>query len=78
MEAFKFVQFVFVHLFLQDNDGVYQPPKFAPTTMEDDDKTSRKERNAIRMGKLALKRASQSDYVRGLIDEIEDRPEEVS
>lgn len=57
-------------------DGVYRPPKFAPTSMEED-KISRQERNAMRKEKNALRQARQSDYVRELMDGLEGRPEEV-
>lgn len=56
---------------------MYRPPKFAPTSMEED-KISRQERNAMRKEKNALRQARQSDYVRELMDGLEGRPEEVS
>ncbi|XAR48484.1 hypothetical protein NMG60_11031313 [Bertholletia excelsa] len=57
-------------------DGVYRPPKFAPTSMEED-KISKQERNALRKEKEALRQARQSAYVRELVDDLEGRPEEV-
>ncbi|MQL87256.1 hypothetical protein Taro_019802 [Colocasia esculenta] len=60
----------------EDGAGVYRPPHFAPTSM-DEDKISRKERQAIRKEKEALLRAKQSTLAKELMDEIEGRPEEV-
>ncbi|XP_052191123.1 uncharacterized protein LOC127800514 [Diospyros lotus] len=61
---------------LEDGIGVYRPPKFAPTSMEED-KISKQERNVLRKEKEALRQARQSAYVRELMDDIEGRPEEV-
>lgn len=55
---------------------MYKPPKFAPTSM-DEDKMSRKERNAMRKDKETLRQARQSVYVREMMDNLEGRPEEV-
>ncbi|PKA46715.1 hypothetical protein AXF42_Ash019698 [Apostasia shenzhenica] len=60
----------------QDGRGVYRPPKFAPTIM-DEDKMSKQEKQALRREKELLRRSKQSSYVKGLMDEFEDRPEEV-
>lgn len=59
-----------------DNDGVYRPPKIAPTTMEQGKKT-KQERDAERKAKDTLRRVRQSDYVKSLVDDMEGRPEEV-
>lgn len=61
---------------LEDGDGVYRPPRFAPTAMEED-KLSKEEKNTLRKEKQALRQARQSVYVRELMDDIEGRPEEV-
>lgn len=55
---------------------MYKPPKFAPTSM-DEDKMSRKERNALRKEEETLRQARQSTYMRELMDNLEGRPEEV-
>lgn len=60
----------------QDNGGVYRPPRFAPTSM-DEDKTTKQEKQALRREKEILRQAKQSSYVKELMDEFEDRPEEV-
>ncbi|RWR90980.1 neuroguidin-B isoform X1 [Cinnamomum micranthum f. kanehirae] len=60
----------------QDGEGVYRPPKFAPTAM-DEDKISKREKQALRKEKEALRQAKQSAYVKELIDDFEGRPEEV-
>ncbi|XP_028755382.1 neuroguidin-like isoform X1 [Neltuma alba] len=60
----------------QDGDAVYRPVKIAPTSMELD-KTSKQERNALRREKEILRQAKQSDYIRSLMNDMEDRPEEV-
>ncbi|KAG9440180.1 hypothetical protein H6P81_020345 [Aristolochia fimbriata] len=60
----------------KDGDGVYRPPKFAPTTM-DEDKESKREKMTLRKEKETLKRAKQSPFLREVIDDIEGRPEEV-
>ena len=65
------------HLHVKDGAGVYRPPKFAPTSMEDD-KVSKLERNALRKEKDALRQARQSSYVRDMMDDLEGKPEEVS
>ncbi|KAI4339774.1 hypothetical protein MLD38_024680 [Melastoma candidum] len=59
-----------------DVDDVYKPPKFAPALMEEE-KKSRQERNAWRKERQTLRQASQSDYVRDLMDDFEGRPEEI-
>ncbi|XP_020219238.1 neuroguidin [Cajanus cajan] len=60
----------------QDGNDSYQPVKFAPTSM-DLDKASKHERNASRREKEILKQAKQSDYIRTLMNDMEERPEEV-
>ncbi|KAK2659949.1 hypothetical protein Ddye_006482 [Dipteronia dyeriana] len=60
----------------EDGAGVYKPPKFAPTSM-DEDKISRKEKNDLRKEKETLRQARQSTYIRELMDNVEGRPEEV-
>ncbi|KAF7830033.1 neuroguidin-like isoform X1 [Senna tora] len=60
----------------QDGDDVYRPVKIAPTSMEQD-KTSKEERNAMRREKEILRQAKQSDYIRSLVNDMEERPEEV-
>lgn len=62
---------------LQDGSGVYKPPKFAPTAMEED-KMSKQEKNTLRKEQQMMRQAKQSAYVRDLIDDLEGRPEEVS
>ncbi|KAL2339975.1 hypothetical protein Fmac_007915 [Flemingia macrophylla] len=59
-----------------DGNDSYQPVKFAPTSM-DLDKVSKHERNASRRGKEILKQAKQSDYIRTLMNDMEERPEEI-
>ncbi|XWS23999.1 hypothetical protein CRYUN_Cryun28dG0063500 [Craigia yunnanensis] len=61
----------------EDGTGVYRPPKFAPAVVEEDHKLSREERNVLRREKAALRKASQSAYIRGMMDDLEGRPEEV-
>ena len=56
---------------------MYRPPKIAPTTMEEDKKT-KQERDVQRRAKDLLRRARQSEYVRSLLADVEERPEEVS
>lgn len=60
----------------EDGTGVYKPPKFAPASM-DEDKMSRKERNALRKEKETLRQARQSTFMRELVNDLEGRPEEV-
>lgn len=59
-----------------DGDNVYRPPKFAPTSM-DLEKPSKQERNASRRDKEILKQAKQSDFIRSMVNDMEDRPEEI-
>ncbi|KAL3845763.1 hypothetical protein ACJIZ3_003166 [Penstemon smallii] len=56
--------------------GVYRPPKFAPAAMEED-KMSRQEKNALRREKETMRQASQSAYVRELMNDLEGKPEEI-
>ncbi|KAK9136146.1 hypothetical protein Syun_015476 [Stephania yunnanensis] len=60
----------------KDGDAIYRPPKFAPTTMEED-KMSKQEKQALRKEKDSFQKAKQSAYLRELRDELEGRPEEV-
>ncbi|KAL6012639.1 hypothetical protein ACLOJK_003128 [Asimina triloba] len=60
----------------EGGQGIYKPPKFAPTTM-DEDKMSKLERLAMRKEKETLRQAKQSAYMKELIDDFEGRPEEV-
>ncbi|KAM1664879.1 hypothetical protein COP1_044249 [Malus domestica] len=60
----------------KDGKDVYRPPKFAPTSMEED-KLSKQEKNALRRDKNTLRQAKQSAYVRELVDDLEGRPEEI-
>ncbi|GAV66858.1 Sas10_Utp3 domain-containing protein [Cephalotus follicularis] len=60
----------------EDNDQVYRPPKMVPTTMGDD-KMSKHERNAIRKEREVLRQATQSAYVRDLMNDMEGRPDEI-
>ncbi|CAI9095002.1 OLC1v1030852C1 [Oldenlandia corymbosa var. corymbosa] len=61
-----------------EGNGVYRPVKFAPTSMDEDKKLSREERNSLRKEKHTLRDARRSAYVRELVNELEERPEEVS
>lgn len=61
---------------IEDGAGVYKPPKFAPASM-DEDKMSRKERNALRKEKETLRQSRQSTFMRELVNDLEGRPEEV-
>ncbi|KAK7406182.1 hypothetical protein VNO78_07802 [Psophocarpus tetragonolobus] len=65
-----------VDLTSQDGNDYYQPVKFAPTSM-DLEKASKHERNASRREKEILKQAKQSDYIRTLMNVMEERPEEI-
>ncbi|KAK6145925.1 hypothetical protein DH2020_019794 [Rehmannia glutinosa] len=60
----------------EEDAGVYRPPKFAPSSMEED-KMSKQERNALRRDKEIVRQARQSAYVRDLMNDLEGRPEEV-
>ncbi|KAK3231079.1 hypothetical protein Dsin_002960 [Dipteronia sinensis] len=60
----------------EDGAGVYKPPKFAPTSM-DEDKISRKEKNDLRKEIEMLRQVRQSTYMRELMDNLEGRPEEI-
>ncbi|KAL4604468.1 hypothetical protein ACB092_10G195800 [Castanea dentata] len=56
--------------------GVYRPPKLVPVVM-DEDKISKKERNALRKEKQMLRQSRQSDFMREMMDNMEGKPEEV-
>ncbi|CAI9277444.1 unnamed protein product [Lactuca saligna] len=57
----------------EDDDGLYRPPKIAPTSM----KKSKEERNVSRKEKQALRQSQQNEYARDLINDLEGRPQEV-
>ncbi|ONK66295.1 uncharacterized protein A4U43_C06F6220 [Asparagus officinalis] len=58
--------------------GLYVPPRFAPTSMDDDkDKMSKVERQAKRRQKELLRISEQSPYWKELMDNIQDKPEEL-
>ncbi|GAA0160687.1 RNA metabolism protein [Lithospermum erythrorhizon] len=61
---------------LNPQDGVYRPPQFALVPMEQD-KISKKDRNARRKDEDMLRRAKGNDYINSLINESVGRPEEV-
>ncbi|CAA0814414.1 Sas10/Utp3/C1D family [Striga hermonthica] len=60
----------------EKGDSVYQPPKFAPSSM-DEDKISRQEKNARRREEEIIRQSRKSAYVRELMNDLEGRPEEV-
>jgi len=45
--------------------------------MSMDDKTSKQERDAARKEKHLLRQATENTYMKDVLDELEDRPEEV-
>lgn len=57
----------------QDNDGIYRPPKFMPASMDDEDK-GRKQ--ASRRDKALARMATENPYLKEIIDDAADRPEE--
>ncbi|KAJ3678289.1 hypothetical protein LUZ60_002092 [Juncus effusus] len=61
----------------ENEGGIYRPPKFAPTSIEDEDKISKKEKQALRREKQLVRQAKQSSYINELMTDFEDRPEEV-
>ena len=57
---------------------MYRPPKIAPTSMdEDNDKMSKEERQARRREKEIVRKSKQSTYLKEIIDDFQDKPEEV-
>ncbi|CAA7026269.1 unnamed protein product [Microthlaspi erraticum] len=59
----------------EQDDNIYHPRKFAPMAM--DDKTSKQERDAARKEKHFLRQATGDSYMKDVLDDLEDRPEEV-
>lgn len=57
----------------EDGVGVYRPPKFAPATMKEDKASKQK----LRKEKEALRHAMRNPYTRGLLEDVEGRPEEI-
>ncbi|PIA28904.1 hypothetical protein AQUCO_06500028v1 [Aquilegia coerulea] len=57
-------------------DNLYRPPKFAPTTV-DDDKMSKQEKMALRKDKLLDRKAKQNPFMKDFMDDLEGRPEEI-
>ncbi|KAL3615854.1 hypothetical protein CASFOL_040148 [Castilleja foliolosa] len=60
----------------KEEDGVYRPPKFAPSAMEDE-KMTKQQKNTMRRDKEIVRQARMSGYVRELINDMEGKPEEV-
>jgi U3 small nucleolar ribonucleoprotein protein LCP5 len=60
---------------VEQDDNIYHPRKFPPTAM--DDKTSKQERDAARKEKHFLRQATGDSYMKDVLDDLEDRPEEV-
>eukprot|EP01018_Ginkgo_biloba_P040155 Gb_36096 [translate_table: standard] len=60
----------------QDGEGVYRPPMFAPTAM-DEEKSSKNKRLELRKQKETLRKASRSAFVKELANDLEGKPEEV-
>uniref|UniRef100_A0A1J3CTT8 Neuroguidin n=1 Tax=Noccaea caerulescens TaxID=107243 RepID=A0A1J3CTT8_NOCCA len=59
----------------EQEDGIYHPRKFAPMAMEE--KTSKQERDAARKDKHFLRQATGDSYMKDVLDDLEDRPEEI-
>ncbi|KAF8664956.1 hypothetical protein HU200_054276 [Digitaria exilis] len=57
----------------QDNDGIYRPPKFMPTAMDDEDKRRKQD---SRRDKAIARMAKENPYIKQMIDDAADRPEE--
>ncbi|CAK9325547.1 unnamed protein product [Citrullus colocynthis] len=62
----------------EDGDGIYRPPKFAPTSMEEDKKSRKERSNSWRKDLETLRRVRQSDYMMELMDDMAGTPEEKS
>ena len=58
----------------QDTDGVYRPPKFMPTSIDDEEKRRKKD---SRRDKALARVAIENPYIKEMIDDAADRPEEV-
>lgn len=61
---------------MDSEDGVYRPPKFSRTSMEED-KVSKEDRLALRKDREILRQARQNPFTRELMNDFEGRPEEV-
>jgi len=57
----------------QNNDGVYRPPKFMPTIMDDEDKRLKQD---SRREKAMARMAKENPYLKEMIDDTAGRPEE--
>jgi len=60
----------------QDGEGVYRPPMFAPTAM-DEEMVARNKKLEVRKQKEMLWKASRSAFVKELANDLEGRPEEL-
>ncbi|KAH9298821.1 hypothetical protein KI387_030503, partial [Taxus chinensis] len=60
----------------QDGEGVYRPPMFAPTAM-DEEKDARNKKLEMRKQKEMLHKASRSAFVKELANNLEGKPDEV-
>ncbi|KAJ6827597.1 neuroguidin [Iris pallida] len=63
----------------EQDGGVYRPPKFAPTTMDEEnvDKMTKEEKHAKRWEKEQLRRYKRSTHLKEIMDDFQDKPEEV-
>ncbi|XP_062207841.1 uncharacterized protein LOC133909429 [Phragmites australis] len=57
----------------QVNDGIYRPPKFMPASMDDEDKHHKQ---ALRRDKAIARMAAENPYLKEIINDAADRPEE--
>ncbi|KAJ7965888.1 Sas10/Utp3/C1D [Quillaja saponaria] len=60
----------------KEDGGLYRAPKIAPALMGED-KNSKHERNALRREKEILRKSTQSNYMRDILNDLEGRPEEI-
>ncbi|TVU36091.1 hypothetical protein EJB05_18004 [Eragrostis curvula] len=57
----------------KDNDGIYRPPKFMPAMPDDEDK---RHKQASRKDRALARMATENPYLKEIIDDAADRPEE--
>ncbi|GLJ47878.1 hypothetical protein SUGI_1011060 [Cryptomeria japonica] len=60
----------------QDGEGIYRPPMFAPTVM-DEEKNAKDKKLQMRKQKEMLHKASRSAFVKELANKLEGKPDEV-
>ena len=72
VQLYKFILSDVELLDFQGNDGIYRPPKIQPVSMDD-----KRSKDDSRRQKALARMATENPYLKEMIDDAADRPEEV-